>query len=161
MSNAANVKAFQADLKKFAKVIDVNLGIVVTKIALDVFTRITKRTPVDTGRARASWAISQGSPSGMVPPVGAYGKKTKTNELTSGLTGATLGTSAQGSTASGDISGAEGIDGTKSVFVTTALDYVQFLEKGSSKQAPAGMVEIILAEVEVEIEFIIESAIDP
>jgi hypothetical protein len=34
-------------------------------------------------------------------------------------------------------------------------DYMQYLEQGSSQQAPAGMVDLTLAEIEVEIENII------
>ena len=48
-------------------------------------------------------------------------------------------------------------DGTKSVFITSALDYIKYLDQGSSQQAPAGMVNITIAELEAEVEFITEN----
>jgi hypothetical protein len=130
MSNKANVKAFKLDIKKVAEKLDVSIGIIVTKIALEAWTKLTDRTPVDTGRAKASWTIKESSPSSVVPEPGDYFDP----ELP-----------------------AKNYQGKKSVFVTTALDYVSFLNDGTSDQAPAGFVEIVLAEIEVELEHIIDS----
>ena len=127
MSNQASLRAFKGDLKEFAKKLDVNLGIVVTKIALEAWTRITDRTPVDTGRARASWQIKEGEPSSTIPDEEDHADPSPPVVL---------------------------FKGKKSVFVTSALDYIIYLEGGSSNQAPAGMVEITMAEIETEIEAI-------
>lgn len=130
MSNDANIKLFEADLEKLAEGLDVTMVAVVQKITWDAFTRLTLKTPVDTGRARASWDVKIGSPSPFIPKEGTTKMKDP---------GSTIGNISEG-----DV-----------VFITTALDYMRFLEGGSSKQAPAGMVEVSLAEIEVEIEAIL------
>lgn len=125
-----NVRSFQADLKELAKKLDISIGLVITKISLDAWSRITQRTPVDTGRARASWTLKEGQPSDFVPSEGSSGQPSPP---------------------------AASFDGKTSVFVTSNLDYIRYLEQGSSNQAPAGMVAITLAELEAEAESIIGS----
>jgi len=127
---SANVRKFQSDLEAFAEKIDTDIGVVVTKLALDAWAGITERTPVDTGRARASWTIKESEPSDFIPDKGASEQPTEPVAQ---------------------------FDGTDSVFITSALDYVRYLEDGSSKQAPAGMIEVTLAELEAEVEFILDS----
>lgn len=157
-TNAQNLVTFDADLDKFAKVMDIAPAVVTRQIVADLHGRISKRTPVDTGRARASWDVKQGSPSSYVPPItaGSVAGKGKT-KLGKGLAGNALGAGASSGGKAKDI-GKElaTIDGTAPVFITTALDYVQYLENGSSKQAPAGMVRLSIAEVEIEIESILD-----
>jgi hypothetical protein len=156
--NSENLQALDADLAKFAKLIDVAPAVITRRIVMDAHTRISKRTPVDTGRARASWDVKQGQPSDYVPPItiGNVAGKGKT-KLGKGAAGNALGTGASSGGKVKDISAAVAtIDGTAPVFITTSLDYMQYLEDGSSKQAPAGMVRLSIAEIEIEIESIIE-----
>lgn len=157
-TNAQNLVTFEADLDKFAKVMDIAPAVVTRQIVTDLHGRISKRTPVDTGRARASWDVKQGSPSSYVPPITAGKVAGKSNaKLGKGLAGNALGAGALTGGKAKDISAEVAtIDGTAPVFITTALDYVQYLENGSSKQAPAGMVRLSIAEVEIEIESILE-----
>lgn len=155
--NDQNLQRLDVDLRKFAEVLDIKIELVMIRITLDLFRRITKRTPVDTGRARASWDAKVGTPSTWIPPekkksVAGKGK----TRLGTGLDGAKLGSGAASGGKAKDISGTiADIDGTKIVWITTNLDYMQYLEKGSSKQAPAGMVLLSIAEVEIEIENIL------
>ncbi len=131
-ANDENLQAFNFDISKFAKKLDIAPEVVTVRIVLDLFVRLTKRTPVDTGRARASWDIKVGASSDYLPEVGTYaGAKDVTGEISS-------------------------IDGKQIVFVTTSLDYMKYLEEGSSSQAPAGMVLLSLAELEVELENILD-----
>lgn len=118
-----NVRRFQADLKKLAEKANLALGVVVTKIAMDAWEGLTMRTPVDTGRARASWTIKEGSPSDTVPAGGDYGAPSPPEAV---------------------------FEGDESIFITSGLDYIQYLEDGSSSQAPTGMVLVTLAELEAE-----------
>lgn len=161
--NDSFVHAFDVDLADFAKAIDVPLPIVCQRITLDCHGRITKRTPVDTGRARASWDVKEGAPSDFVPPetkesVAGKGK----TRLGTGQLGNKLGGGALSGGKPKDVGAAiAGIDGTKVIFITSALDYMQYLEDGSSKQAPAGMVRLTLAEVEIELETILEGLLEP
>jgi len=135
-ANDQSCLALEADLEKFAKLMDIAPAVMTQRLALDIHGRISMRTPVDTGRARASWDLKEGSPSSYQPPEPAKGSK---------------GTSTPKSVTAE----AATITGKQIVFVTTALDYPRYLEQGTSKQAPAGMVLITLAEVELEIESII------
>ncbi len=157
-ANTANIHALEADLAKFAEVMDVAPRIVTRRIVVDLHRRVSKRTPVDTGRARASWDVKQGTPSDYQPPitVGSVAGKGKT-KLGKGITSSSLGS---GALSGGKIKNIDeavaGITGDSPVFITTSLDYVKYLEDGSSKQAPSGMVRISLAEIEIEIESIIE-----
>lgn len=117
---------------KFAEKINLGVATVVRKIAVDLHTKITKRTPVDTGRARASWMLTEGAPSDVAPDASAFPKgKTAPAPPTPDVAA---------------------IDGKKSVFIVSNLIYIEPLENGHSKQAPAGMVAVSLAEVKAEIE---------
>lgn len=150
--NRANLMRFEADLEGFAEKLGEDIGKVTRRIVADAHRRVSLRTPVDTGRARASWDVKTGSPSGWIPPE---------NEATE--TAGTMGSAPQATPGKppsepgpkdiGDVLGK--IDGTEVVFITSNLDYVQVLEGGSSQQAPAGMVMLTIAELEVEIEDII------
>lgn len=120
------LRPFKNDLKKLAQILDVNLGTVVRKVAFDLHAKIVLRTPVDTGRARAGWDITVSDPTQYLPPPGQYGDK-------------------------GPPSGVE-IHGDQPVYVVNNVEYIEALEYGHSKQAPAGMVRISIVEEIAEIE---------
>lgn len=126
MSNAANIRAFRRDLTEVARELRIDVATVAVKIALDLHAKISARTPVDTGRARASWDIKEGGPSDFKPPEGSYSGPNPVDSAS--------------------------LKGTDVIFVTSAVEYMEFLEAGSSKQAPAGMVDVAIAEVSVEID---------
>lgn len=109
---------------KIAEAINQPMRVVLKKIALDLHGKITKRTPVDTGRLRSSFQITEGEPTTTVPPEGTYGPP-----------------AAQVPT----------ITGTEPIFITSALPYAQPIEEGHSAQAPAGMVAISIIEMEAEL----------
>lgn len=127
-----SVLRFKADLEAFAKKLDLSKRVVVKRFALDAWTRMSERTPVDTGRARHGWTIKEGEPSDFIPEEGQYGKP--------------------------ELPGFFNPSGEQSVFITNAVDYIRYLEDGSSKRAPAGMIRITLAELEAEAEFIINNS---
>lgn len=86
--------------------------------AFDVFREVLKRTPVDTGRARANWHIHVNAPDystheGTSPP------------------------SFQ------DIN----VDGYPTIFISNGLNYIGDLDDGRSKQAPNGITQPALAAV--------------
>lgn len=128
-----SVLQFKADLRAFAAKIDVELGLVMQKITLDMFSDIVGRTPVDTGRARAGWAVGIGSYGDFMPPPAKKGEK---------------GVQFQ-APAAPDVSA---VDGTQAVFIYNNVEYIQALEDGHSKQAPAGMVKLALTTAELKIE---------
>lgn len=137
------VQNLDVAIAKFAKRIDLSIGLVVERLTLDLFNRITERTPVDTGRARQSWQVGVGSINTTVPA--SRGKSTGANR------GASSPPENPVATFPGDIT----IDGTEVVYITSSLPYIESLENGNSTQAPAGMVRLSIAEVEAEIEAIL------
>ena len=94
-------------------------------IALKVFRRVILRTPVDTGRARANWQATVGSPvQGPIDSVDPTGAGSVSTILPA------IGA----------------VQGDEPIFLTNNLPYIERLETGWSQQAPAGMVAITVAE---------------
>ena len=125
----SNLAEFQLDLTNFARIaVPEAHGLLVKKIAFELFTRIVLKTPVDTGRARANWSVSIGAPSGTI------------SAATDKAGGATISAGVQG------INGAA--PAQQVIWLENNLPYIEALEDGSSLQAPAGMVEGSLQEVQ-------------
>ncbi len=112
-----SVSTFNMDLNRLAKDLGLETDKVVRKVTLQLWNGITLKTPVDTGRARGNWNLTEGS------------ADTSVNE------GAT------------SVQAYSEPTGKKSVYITNSLPYIQALEKGSSKQAPKGMVELTMNDV--------------
>lgn len=125
----SGVKSFDIDLKNFAETVNVRFELAIKKILFDLFTKIVQLTPVDTGRARASWAMSEKTPSDYVQPEG--GKM-----------------SGSAATAAARKNMIKPADPYSVFFIINNLPYIVFLEHGTSKQAPTGMVQVALADVE-------------
>lgn len=122
---------FRAPIAEFARLLNLNQATVVRVIATELWTKITMRTPVDTGRARASWGMSEGKPIETVPPPGTY---------------------------SGNVSTIINPSGKLPVFIVSNLEYIEALEHGHSQQAPAGMVRLSIAEVQARITLLVKKA---
>jgi hypothetical protein len=119
--------SFNADLQRFADKTGVKLDLVVRKVALDIYEKVTVKTPVDTGRARGNWNVSMGSPDLSVNNKATRAKRAR---LKKG-------------------------DGEKVIFITNNLPYINALENGHSDQAPSGMLAVTLNEVEAGIRDVI------
>ena len=111
--------SFNSDIQRFSKRVEVALDVAVRKIVFDAFGMVTKKTPVDTGRARANWTVSVNSIA-------------RTVRLDA--------------TSPNAISIKKG-DGVNPIYITNSLDYIHDLENGTSKQAPNGMVAITINEI--------------
>jgi len=109
---------FSTDIQKFADKVELDIRDVRRKITLDLFAEVTKRTPVDTGRLRASWAVSDGQPSSYSAPEGTKG--------------------------SGPIEAKFYLPFDIS-YVTNNLPYAIPIEYGHSKKRPQGMARVSLA----------------
>ena len=123
------------DLTKYAKKKGVEIREVQKTYAFALYSSIVRKTPVDTGRARANWNISVGHPD------------TSTTESTRKTPKS--------------MSSLPDPKGDESIFICNNLDYIEKLEYGGypnppkkdggktingfSKQAPAGMVGVTLA----------------
>lgn len=102
----------------------------IRKIALECFSNVILRTPVDTGRARGNWMISTGRP---VAPAGGTGKCDKS--------GAGVLAEVEAALAAWDPL-REG-----KIFLSNGLSYIMALEYGHSKQAPNGMARLSVEEI--------------
>lgn len=91
------------------------VAVVKQRTAIDIHGRASQATPVDTGRARAAWMVSKGTPARGVPPEGRHGAPAPP----------TVGKPDPG----------------ESIWVVNNLDYIVPLNNGHSQQAPAAFVE--------------------
>jgi hypothetical protein len=133
------VLSFEADLDTWGELLDRKKADVQRIITLEVYREITLRNPVDTGYSRSNWNMAVATPdthvSGQKPEKGA---KMPPKPVDNAVLAA--------------------IDGKQKSFVTNSLDYIRFLEEGSSQQAPSGFIAIALAKVEAKVETDIEQA---
>lgn len=97
-------------------------------ITLEGLGRLIRRTPVDKGTARANWNVAKDAPNRSNDP-GRLRADIAHNQAAGARTIATFGAG-------------------ESLFITNSLPYIEDLEKGSSKQAPNGMVAITAAEMQ-------------
>lgn len=129
----ADFPKFEQALKRFAKKVELDGATVTKRVAFDLFTRVIQKTPVDTGRARASWTIAIGAPDLRIVPEGQYD--------------ASLATAIAKANAVLGSYGTTGRPILLPVYIANNLPYIQELEKGSSQQAPQGMLAVSLMEV--------------
>lgn len=122
------------DLTKYANGVKARIKKVRVNYAFALYSSIVKKTPVDTGRARANWNISVGNvDSSITEETKKSGLKHKESEINP--------------------------SGDESIFISNNLPYITTLEYGGyskksktgktvngySKQAPNGMVGVTLA----------------
>jgi hypothetical protein len=129
-----NAFDFQRDLEAFAKQIDRDLTTVVRTTAFLLFTKIVDRTPVRSGRAVGSWAISIGRPGTDMIPKGGRGSK---------------------AVAMARLNAVDFSRRNVQYFIYNNVEYIGRLEYGYSKQAPQGMVRLALAETEAELDSVL------
>jgi len=119
--------SFSIDLSRFKVKSEQQMKTVIQKITMEAFERVVLKTPVDTGRARASWSPSIGAPTTASYP--------ERMDKSGGVSIA----AAQRAAFDWNCIG--------SIFLCNNLPYVGALEYGHSKQAPAGMVRVTLSEI--------------
>jgi hypothetical protein len=145
-----SVFEFQADLEMAAKKMDMHLNLMVKSIVFELLKKIVMRTPVDKGRAAGNWSVSHWTPG---------------TEIDEG-TGREYAIAKIGKVS---FNPAEGV-----YWIYNNLPYIEVLEfglfpnppkggkgktaGGFSIQAPAGMVRVSLAEMDVEVEAMIRGA---
>ena len=112
---------FALDIEKFSKDAGLEINLVVRKISLDAYTRVTKKTPVLTGRAMANWNLSVGN----IDDTTTQSVMQKSPMLPKNT----------------------GLD--KAIYITNSLPYINRLEHGWSKKAPNGMVGVTMNEIEL------------
>ncbi len=134
-SQESHLRKFDLDIEDAAKAVDMHISDFMRWLVLRILTGFIQRSPVDTGRFRASWRVGNGAPSDDVHAPVAKGTNISTDP--------SQAVAAAAST----------FDGRKtanSIFITNSLPYAIRLEEGWSGQAPNGMVAITVAEIEAE-----------
>lgn len=116
---------FSLNISEWAKQTQSDIALVVRKTALDMFSRIVMRSPVDTGRFRNNWNVSIGKP------------VSDTNEGVDPSGGKAIGKIAA-------VSATYKLGDT--IWMSNGLPYAWRLETGWSKQAPAGMTGVTVQE---------------
>ena len=134
MADPRQIDKFKADLNEVARLFNVTVGVARRRIALDVWTGVVKMSPVDTGRFRGSWHLTEGHTDTSVKPKGKHGYPQPP---------ALRGNS----------------DNFAVSWITNNLPYAVSLEEGHSGQAPHGMVRVTLASVEAQLEAEMRNAI--
>lgn len=110
--------SFSLDIKKFKKKVEDRSRSVVQKVCLDIDKGVVLATPVDTGRARGGWNVGINNVNLEETKQDKSGRDTiSENEQT-----------------------IQTADFGDSVFISNNVDYITYLEDGSSDQAPNGMV---------------------
>jgi hypothetical protein len=122
-----NLNQFNRKVSKFAERIPrEKVPLFIKKISLEALRRVVQKTPVDTGRARGGWQVTFNQPSKS--PTG------NTDPSGSG-------------TISAGASKINQLNKPAAVFITNNVEYIIYLEDGTSDQAPKGMVAITIQEL--------------
>lgn len=125
--NMADLNTFSRNMRMIVQAIEINSITAVREVAKAVGTTVVYATPVDTSRARLNWQGSVALPKAGVllaaplqPPSSNYGR----NIALSSINQATIAYNGQ----------------KGGIWITNNLDYIQDLNNGSSRQAPANFV---------------------
>ncbi len=117
-----NQRQFSIQLGKISEELGLTVSQVQRKIALDIFGDIVAGTPVLTGRAMNNWNISVNTPNRSI------------NE--GGGPAAVI----QGAKSSEALTELSALQPFQTVWISNSLDYIGYLEEGSSDKAPNGWV---------------------
>lgn len=117
--------SFALDLSRMCAKAGGRVDVVVRKVIFELFRRVILRSPVDTGRFRGNWYVGIGAMNGATDDGTDKTGAATVSRVSSGVMTFPLG---------------------QSIWLTNSLPYAQSLEYGYSKQAPAGMVRLSVAE---------------
>ncbi|WP_116654422.1 HK97 gp10 family phage protein [Pelagibacterium sediminicola] len=115
------MSSFSDQIAAFARKTEAKIETAIRKIALDVFSEVILKSPVDTGRFRGNWQVAIGD-----VPTGTLEVEDKTGTVTIGKVQAEVLNLKAGDT----------------IYLVNNLPYALPLEYGHSGQAPEGMVRI-------------------
>lgn len=132
--------SFSKSLLAMAVQVEGDMEKIIRKTCIDLYTRIVKRTPRDSGRAAASWGLSiGGGPPATLPPEEGWPKP----EFSESVRNANI-TKYAGQ----EIGGFSFDIHDNQIIITNNLEYIEYLEAGTSQQAPGpgAMVAVSMAE---------------
>lgn len=118
---------FGADIANYAAKVGLEINDAVVAVCAEATSRVIKKTPVDTGRARGNWFASINTVSGQTVE-----GRSEAEAI------------AQGINVSKEAGG-------KIFNLTNNLPYINKLEHGYSDKAPAGMVRVTALEIDKQL----------
>ena len=125
---SGTLSTLSIDLTNLARNLGNNIDKAIRMAALAIDQAVVLATPVDTGRARSNWLVSVGNPN--LSMITAYypgsAGSTGSNNVSAALTQAQ---NAVGGYRTGE-----------TIYISNNLPYIQMLNSGSSRQAPADYV---------------------
>lgn len=123
-----------ADIEIDAKKLEANVHEILQQVSRAIHAELVDLTPVDTGRARSNWIVTQNEPAnfGILPYHPGF-------QLGRGETANKTAAIMQGIVATNDVSA------RTQVWITNNVIYIGELNDGYSRQTPAGFVELGIA----------------
>lgn len=125
---------FAATIRGFANKTGVRQDEILRKICLDAYDRVTLLSPVDTGAFRANWNVSIATP-----------------DLTASRERTTFNPAAAQAIVSE-------LKWGQTLFITNDMPYAIPLERGSSRQAPAGVLNVAFLQTVGDVESVVRRA---
>ena len=121
----ANAKHFSIDLTRWGVSLEKEQAPkFIRKIALELLKKVTMKSPVDTGRFRANWMVG----------IGGADETTTENTVNDAMMRGSIVLT--------------GYKTLKQIHISNNLSYAAALEHGRSMQAPLGVAEISVEEIE-------------
>lgn len=127
---ADNNEEFIRTIHAFSGIAGKRLDFIMRKIGLDAFNQLLRRSPVDSGRFRASWRYTVNSDDSSVEPRAKHGVKSSLKK----------GAPPTGDQLTKVLSTNKTVTRKSRIRISNSLPYSVRLEKGYSKQAPNGIV---------------------
>lgn len=132
MSNFGDISSNAVDFAKSVTALSEKLNDSVEKgirkACIDLYRAIVEKTPVDTGRAKASWGLTTYHANDSKNDPDGY----SINEIATII--------------DANVKGFDFSVHDDQVIIYNNLEYIEYLENGTSQQAPQGMVAISLSE---------------
>lgn len=118
---------FTLDLASIADELQADYNTLVRRFVFGVYSRVIRKSPVDTGRFRGNWIISIGKP--LATTFDQFNKNASVfiNNNPAAIE-------------------SFNVDRDSKLIIQNNLPYAEKLEQGSSKQAPSGMLDISIRE---------------
>ena len=139
----ANLREFNREIDDFARKLPEKVTVMQKKIVLEALRRLIQKTPVDTGRARLNWQVTIDHPAEGQLDLRKFDKAKKAAAVVDApplsMVGQEVITEAVGVLRS--------LPPFEMVWISNNVDYIEFLEHGSSQQAPEGMLAVTIEEL--------------
>lgn len=123
------LRQFADKMRRLDRELPQQLNSIVIRAAWRILDDLITVTPVDTSAAVSNWQVTVNAPVGNAIPAYVLGER-----------GSTYAESAQVALEAGS-SIIQNKQPGQALFITNAIDYIQDLNDGSSRQAPANFVE--------------------